>query len=209
VNKQHLRTARSTNALLDATSELITEGGFASLTFAAIGERAGYSRGMVTARFGSKEGLIEALIDRIVTRWSHRNVLPLTAGKLGLEGMSILLDAIRRQAAKDPRGLRVLYALMFESLGPDEALRTRFAKLHDTMRSDFAAIVTKGRRDGSIGDGLRAAREAALIIAGLRGIGYQWLLDPERFDPVDALAYLHDTTVDRLASRRGRPNGHE
>ena len=205
-NKQQLRTERSTNALLDAASELITEGGFASLTLAAVGERAGLSRGMVTARFGSKDGLIEALIDRIVTRWSHRNVLPRTAGMNGFEGMSILLDAIRRQTARDPRGLRVLYALMFEALGPDAQLRARFAHLHEAMRSDYANIVRKGQRDGSITKRLQADREGTLIIAGLRGIGYQWLLDPERFDPVQALAYLHDTTVERLRADRGERN---
>ena len=38
-----------------------------------------------------------------------------------------------------------------------------------------------------------------LVIAGLRGIGYQWLLDPDGFDPVSSLAYLHDTTrLDQL-----------
>ena len=90
-NKQQERTERSTNALLQAASELIVKGGFDSLTFAAIGERAGYSRGLVTARFGNKEGLIEALTDRIVTTWSHKNVLPRTKGQPGLQRV------IRRQ----------------------------------------------------------------------------------------------------------------
>lgn len=199
-SRQAQRTRTSTNALLDAASDLIVEGGFASMTFAAIGERAGFSRGLVTARFGSKEGLVEALIERIVGTWSHRNVIPFTKGRRGFEGLTVMIDAIRRQAERDPRGLRVLYALMFEALGPDEELRTRFAKFHDEMRADFASLVAKGKRDGSIRKGISPDHEAALIVAGLRGIGYQWLLDPESFNPVPALAYLHDTTADRLAA---------
>jgi AcrR family transcriptional regulator len=198
--KQQERTERSTNALLDAAASLIVEGGFASLTFAAIGERAGYSRGLVTARFGSKEGLVEELINRIVTTWSHRNVLPRTRGKPGLDGLEILIDAIRRQAEADPRGLRVLYALMFEALGPDEELRSQFARFHETMRADFARLISKGQHDGSIRKGLDPGREAALVVGGLRGVAYQWLLDPEHFDPASALAYLHDTTTARLAA---------
>jgi AcrR family transcriptional regulator len=198
--RQQERFERSTNALIDAAAALIVEGGFASLTFAAIGERAGYSRGLVTARFGSKEGLVEELIDRIVNSWNHRNVLPRTKGKPGLAGVEVLLDAIRRQAETDLRGLRVLYALMFEALGPDQELRVRFAKFHDTMRADFAELIAKGQRDGSIRRGLAPAREAALVVGGLRGVGYQWLLDPDHFDPVDALAYLHDTTTARLTA---------
>ena len=196
--RQAQRTRRSTNALLDAASDLIVEGGFASMTFAAIGERAGFSRGLVSARFGSKEGLVEALIDRIVGTWSHRNVIPFTEGRSGFDGVTVMIDAIRRQAQRDPRGLRVLYALMFEALGPDEELRNRFAKFHDEMRSDFANLIAKGARDGSISNALSPANEAALLVAGLRGIGYQWLLDPEHFDPVPTLEYLHDTTVVRL-----------
>lgn len=202
-NKQQMRTERSTNALLDAAADLIVEGGLAALTFAKIGERAGYSRGMVTARFGSKDGLIDALIDRIVTTWSHRNVIPHTKGRSGLEGAITLIEAIRSQAAKDPRGLRVLYSLMFEATGSDEELRLRFAKFHEGMRADFAGYVRRGQRDGSVRRGPSPDREGELMVAGLRGIGYQWLLDPTAFDPVKALAYLRDTTHERLAKPVG------
>ncbi len=197
-NKQQLRTQRSTNALLQAASELIVEGGFDALTFAAIGERAGYSRGLVTARFGSKDGLVEALIDRIVNTWNTRNVLPATKGKPGLDGLLTIIDAIRSQAERDPSGLRVLYALAFEAIGPHDELRLRMVKLHEGMRADFAALTRRGMRDGSVAKGTNADREAELVLAGLRGIGYQWLLEPATFDPVPALAYLHETTEARL-----------
>ena len=198
MNKQQLRTERSTNALLEAAADLIVEGGFDALTFAAIGDRAGYSRGLVTARFGNKDGLIDALIERIVTTWSHRQVIPRARGKSGLEGASVMIDSIREQAARDPRGLRVLYSLMFEAPGSDDALKTRFAKFHETMRSDFAHLVRVGQRDGSIRAGLSPDREGVMYVSCLRGIGYQWLLDPTSFDLVGALDYLSATTYDRL-----------
>ena len=197
-NKQQIRTERSTNALLEAASDLIVEGGFDALTFAAIGDRAGYSRGLVTARFGSKDGLIDALIDRIVTTWSHKNVIPRARGRTGLEGVTVMVDAIRTQAAKDPRGLRVLYSLMFEATGSDDDLRARFAKFHETMRADFAHYVRVGQRDGTVRSDLVPEREGTLVVSALRGIGYQWLLDPAGFDPVDALTYLSETTTERL-----------
>lgn len=197
-NKQQRRTERSTNALLQAASELIVEGGFDALTFAAIGDRAGYSRGLVTARFGSKDGLVEALIDRIVTTWNTRNVLPQTRDLSGRDAMVRVIDAIRRQAQRDPSGLRVLYAMAFEAIGPHEELRLRMIKLHDVMRADFTAIIRRGMNDGSIGPDTPPEREAEQIIAGLRGIGFQWLLDPGVFDPLPALAYLRDITEERL-----------
>jgi AcrR family transcriptional regulator len=164
-------------------------------------KRAGYSRGLVTARFGSKEGLIEALLRRIVGRWSHRNVLPRTEGRPGLDGIVVIFDAVRAQAERDPRSLRVLYALMFEA-PQNDLLRARFAAFHETMRGDVAALLQRGLDDGSIGPSIDVAAEAALLVGALRGIGYQWLIDPDRFDPVPPLRYLVDGLPARLAPRR-------
>jgi AcrR family transcriptional regulator len=199
-SRQAERSERSTSALLGAAADLIVEGGFTSLTFAAIGERAGYSRGLVTARFGSKAGLMEALIHHIVGRWHHRNVLPEADGKPGLEGLLIVLDAIRAQAERDPRGLHVLYALIFEAVGHDELLRSRFAVFHQGMRDDFADLIRRGIRDGSIRATVEPAREAVSIVAELRGIGYQWLLDREGFQLSGPLRHLVATTRDRLSA---------
>jgi AcrR family transcriptional regulator len=197
-NRQQERSRRSTNLLLDAAGQLIVEGGYERMTLAAVGERAGYSRGLVTARFGSKDRLLKALVERIVDGWSHRNVLPRTVGKSGLEGVLILLDAIRAQAERDPRMLRVLYALMFEALGPNPDLRRHFVEFHRSMRADLVRILRRGQKDGSVRMDLVATDEAVLIVAVLRGIAYQWALDSDGFDPVAALANFVAATDMRL-----------
>ena len=199
VNKQVLRSQRSSKALLEAAIDIIVEGGVSSLTLATVGERAGYSRGLATARFGSKEGLIEALIRRIVGQWSHRNVLPLTTSKSGLDGVDVLCRAILVQFERGSRGLRALYALMFEALNrDDETLRIRFADFQDGMRGDLVEMINRGKRDGSIKKSVDATAEAGLLVAGLRGVAYQWLLDPERFDPMPVLEHMVRSTVERL-----------
>src|ERR1700758_2053534 len=58
---QQERSAESARRLLDAAIELIAEKGFERTTVAEIGERAGYSRSMVRARYGSKEALLESI----------------------------------------------------------------------------------------------------------------------------------------------------
>jgi AcrR family transcriptional regulator len=198
------RSRRSTNALLDAAGELIVERGFAALTLATIGERAGFSRGLVTARFGSKDALIEAHLDRIVSQWNHRNVLPQTAACSGLEGVVVILEAIKRQAERDATALKVLYSLMFEAIGPDEGLRSRFAELHKEIRHDFQTLLKKGLKDGSIRKGVDSERESIHIVSSLRGIVYQWLLDPKAFEPVSPMEYLIDDVRARLSSEGGR-----
>ena len=59
---QAQRRDESERRLLAAAAELVVERGMGAATFENIGARAGYSRGLVTQRFGSKRGLIEALI---------------------------------------------------------------------------------------------------------------------------------------------------
>jgi AcrR family transcriptional regulator len=195
---QRERSERSTRALLDAAGEVIADVGYENMTLAAVGERAGYSRGLVTARFGSKENLLRALVERMTAGWTHRNVLPRTAGRPGLDGVVTLLDAIRAQAQEDPRALRVLYALMFEALGPNPDLRAHFVEFHHIFRNDIARMLRKGIRDGSIRRDVDPAAESVCIVGGLRGVAYQWALDPEAFDPVAALAYLTRITGSRL-----------
>jgi AcrR family transcriptional regulator len=197
-NRHKERSELSTRRLLDAAGELIVEGGYQSMTLVAVGERAGYSRGLVTARFGSKDQLLTALVERIIDRWNHRHVLPRTEGSSGREAIVILLDAITGQIERDPRAVRVLYALMFEALGPVPELRSTFVEFHDTMRADLARLIRKGLRDGSVRPGTSPTREAALIVAGLRGVAYQWRLDPDGFDPRPVLRHLTATTDERL-----------
>jgi AcrR family transcriptional regulator len=197
-NRQRERSQRSTRALLEAAGEVIAEVGYGNMTLAAVGERAGYSRGLVTARFGSKQNLLQALVERMTTGWTHRAVLPRTAGRTGLDSVVILLDAIRAQADQDPRALRVLYALMFEALGPNADLRSHFVEFHHTLRADITRLIRRGLRDGSVRAGIDPAAEAVCIVGGLRGVAYQWALDPDAFDPVAAFAYLTRVTEDRL-----------
>ncbi len=193
----------STKRLLEAAAELISERGYASMTLAAVGERAGYSRGLVTARFGSKRELLEALVDRITTSWNVRNVQPRTVGRSGLDGLIVTLDAIRLQARRDPAALRRLYALQFEALGPVPELRAHFVEFHRTMRLDMAAFVRRGLRDGSVVPGTSPKAEGAAIVGSLRGIGYQWLLDPDEIEPAALLANLITAVDRRLRAPKG------
>ncbi len=202
--RQQDRSDLSTRRLLDAAGELIAERGYVGMTLAAVGERAGYSRGLVTMRFGSKANLLDALVERITTRWSHQSLLPATKGRSGLEGFLGLISAIQRQFERDPHNIRLLYALMFEALGPNEELRNAFVGFHRRQRADTADLLRRGIEDGSIKPETVVDDEAKAIVTGLRGIAYQWLLDPDDFDPVPALAHLHASTAQRLAANRQR-----
>ena len=62
---QNARSRRSRAALLDATRELITEGGFDALTMAEVADRAGVSRRAVYLHFATRAELVSALFSRL------------------------------------------------------------------------------------------------------------------------------------------------
>jgi AcrR family transcriptional regulator len=184
--------------MLQAAGELISEGGTSAATLAAIGDRSGYSRGLVTARFGSKEGMIRQLIDRLVYRWRERVVAPTMEGRDGLAEALGLVVGIWQQIERDPTDVRVLYTLLFEAAGPASTFREIIAERHTEQREAIAGALRRGIVDGSVEPGVDADTEAALLVAGLRGVGYQWLLDDAGIDPVTALQLLLVTTAKRV-----------
>lgn len=54
--------------LLDVTNELVAERGFATVSIQAVARRAGISRPIVYEHFGDLAGLLEALVEREMTR---------------------------------------------------------------------------------------------------------------------------------------------
>lgn len=201
-SRQRERRETSTRALLQAASELVLEGGYSAMTFAAIGERAGYSRAMVTARFGSKQGLVEAMLERIVGTWRDRE-LQGASDHTGFEVVTLFADALRRQAEADARSMRVLYALMFEATSGDKLLCDHFRAFHRAMRNSMSEAIACGQRDGSVRPDLDPADEGAFVVSAVRGIGYQWLLDPDEFDAPAAFEHLHELFVERFTARGG------
>lgn len=206
--RQADRTRRSTEALLDAAGELIVERGFDALTLAAIGERAGFSRGLVTARFGSKHGLIDALLDRIFARWELAKDEPGSQDLCGLDRIVRMIGVIHSGYLLDPGPARVLWALMFEAVGPDDALRERIAQFHEQLRLELAGYLELGVADGSVRPAVDPAAEAIQLLAELRGLAYQAMLEPQRFDLHQALCYAEQVLLDRLSSHRVPAAGH-
>jgi len=93
---------------------------------------------------------------------------------------------------------------MFEALGPNKDLRREFVEFHRRQRADMTKLLRRGIEDGSIRSDTDAEDEATAVVTGLRGIAYQWMLDPDCFDPKRALAHLHASTEARI---RARPAG--
>jgi AcrR family transcriptional regulator len=177
---QQERVAESDQRMLSAALQLIAERGYRGTSLAAIGEAAGYSRGLVHERFGSKQGLLWALTKQILRVWNQESRSHGTE-RAGLDALCDMLDNHRR-AIEDDRGIRSFYALMFEAIGPTPDLQPEFRQLHVRFRADIEKLLRDGIKAGEIRRDIDPKAQAALLLATQRGIGFQWLLDPKAFD---------------------------
>src|SRR5712671_1728855 len=82
------RREDSERGLVRAAISVTAERGVSAATFEAVGQRGGYSRSLVTRRFGSRQGLIDAVISYLHDR---RRVLAAEHGIDQMPGLDALL----------------------------------------------------------------------------------------------------------------------
>jgi AcrR family transcriptional regulator len=175
------RTALSDRAMLDAAIDLILEHGTDKTTLAAIGEKAGYSRGLATYRFGSKAGLFDEVCKSISHGWL--DYLRQDVGdKTGIDAMCAALDSFFQFVSDSPREARVLQILYCGAAGPKSGYRQTSAKIHQKQQDDVMQWVRAGQQDGSIRASADPKSVAAQYIAYISGMTYLWLLDHSSID---------------------------
>lgn len=175
------RTAISDRAMLDAAIELVLEHGTEKTTLAMIGEKAGYSRGLATYRFGSKAGLYDTLCKSIGRNWLEylkRGV----DGKVGIDAMCAALDTVYQWVTDTPQEARVLQILHCGSASPGSEFQETSIGIHRRQLSDVVAWVQAGIRDGQIRADADPGAIAAEYVAYTSGITYLWLISAETFD---------------------------
>jgi AcrR family transcriptional regulator len=172
---QRERTAESTRRLLDAAIELIAEKGFERTTAMEIGERAGYSRSMVRARYGSKEALLESVLRN---EYEPLMLSRKVDGKNGLERGVAVLSRACVAAVEQPALLRAFFTVCFETVGPVRHLRPWMMHWLSRVEAEVGSALLQGVGDGSVGTHVNPDVEARRVIAYGLGIGFRWVLEP-------------------------------
>jgi AcrR family transcriptional regulator len=209
------RREQSERRILRAATKLIARRGYTKTTLADIGRAAGCAAGLVSHRFGSKEGLLRELIQRIRSQFYRDRIEQIVAGATELDALERVVDAYLDVLLVREDRLRVLYVLMGEALGPVGELREVFAEVDRDFRSIAASRLAAARDAGRLPPNVDPEGEAVLFVAMLRGVALQWLMSPESFDLERVRGDLKTTLRARLAidspspaaSRRPLPEG--
>lgn len=177
--------------MLRAASELIARRGLSGTTLADIGQAAGYSRGLPVWRYGSKLGLVAALLESM-DAWLEAHLALATEGKHGLAALRARIGAHIEAMRTSPIGTSAFYSIFIESLFVMPELKPHVTQWTDRWRKGFAADIRAGQEHGEIRSDVGADVQATLILCTLRGLIIDHMIDPETTD-------LH--TVDLALSR--------
>jgi AcrR family transcriptional regulator len=129
--------------LLDAALDLIAERGVAELTYDALAERAGVSKGGLLYHFESKEALLEALAERLIERYAEarrktKEGLPDTPSR-ELKGYAIA--SMHNRSKADRASARLRMSGLYDNRPGKAYYAQRFREISAELDFDRAAIV--------------------------------------------------------------------
>lgn len=176
------RRAEARQRVLEAATALVAAHGSRAVTMAAVGEAAGYSRGIVNHHFGSRARLLEELI-----KYTQRFEVP-TESAEGLGRLTQFIEAyLKGMHERSPRSEAFL-KLWTESTGSEPSLAPLFAERDAWFRELLEQLITDGLTDKSIRRETDPTLAAVAIIGLLRGTAMM------------AFSTARDVAVDRLAA---------
>jgi len=172
------RTALAEEKMVNATIELLNTVGLAGTTLIAIGEHAGYSRGLASHHFGSKSGLYRKVLKYITSVWTEELECNLE-GKTGLGAVLAALDAHRDHMLHFPKHARAMNLLWSGSFEPASEFKPNVIEFHRLQRETAAAWVVDGIKTGEIRKDINPVSFGEQFYASLLGLNYQWLINPD------------------------------
>lgn len=191
------RVAESDRRLMAAATRLIATRGYTHTTLEATGIEAGYSRGLVQHRFGTKDRLLEELIKHIAHAHRER-LLARMQGLTGLDAIFCEIDCYLEGMDDPSENSRAFFVLMLESIGPAPQVRPTFAAISARWHRAITRHIEAGQRAGQIRADIVAADEAQLLIATVRGLRMQSMLNPTTSNIAVAIRALKDSLHARL-----------
>jgi AcrR family transcriptional regulator len=163
--------------ILEAAERVLTDQGYSRLTLQAIEQESGEYRALVAYYFGNKQGLVQAVVDSLMSEGDAALRARLEEVADSADRVLALLET-QREISADWRGFRAFFELLPHIMRDDE-MRARLVESYRSSRE------LDGQFLESVSDVLGppdSDRLAALSVAIVEGLAVQFAADPEHFD---------------------------
>jgi AcrR family transcriptional regulator len=181
----HIKRDEQREHLLQAAYELVKEVGVSGLRTRDIADRAGVNVATLHYCFESKDGLLAALYDYILTQVCAERERYLS-GAVGPEQKLRATSAMRLHFLHNRPASVQAWRAFAEGVWTSEVVRNIMRRHFAEQRTRMGAIIAEGRALGVIGPLPTQDDELmASIMMGLYdGLIFQWAADPDTF-PID------------------------
>jgi AcrR family transcriptional regulator len=189
---QPQRVETSARRLIEAAAELITEKGWEATTAAEIGRRAGYSRAMVHARYGSKDAILDTLFR--TTYEARLDTTPADDAD-GLRQALGHFDRIIELYVEDRAFVRAVFVLTFEAVKSTSPIRGRMRAWLSSGVETVEAGLRAGIRDGSVRPDVDVVAATTDISTSGLGLAYHWIVFDDSYQLDRELATVRDRII--------------
>jgi AcrR family transcriptional regulator len=188
--------APTAERILKAARRVLLKKGYAALTMQEIEKESGTNRALVHYYFGSKAGLVDALVETLFEDPAFGYSDEVVQAPEGEQRRKALLAWLLR-IVRDHRSARLLYELLPHFLRSAK-LRTHVAELYAAYREFDGGCLASGAPGVDT-----AAKQhlGALSVAVVEGLGVQLAVDPKGFDEAGAYSLWEDMVAAYLEKR--------
>ncbi len=186
------KTTERREAVLKAAMNVFGARGYNKGALVEIAEQAGMTHAGVLHHFGSKEGLLVAMLK--YRDGEEVAGVPARAQTEGPAFLQHLVDTVDENTRR--RGVVQAYSVLSgESVTDGHPAHDYFQERFSGLRSKIAGVL--GEVSGNT-DEAELADAASALIAIMDGLQVQWLLDPDAIDMPRILSKTIDELIDRL-----------
>jgi AcrR family transcriptional regulator len=179
---------------INAAASLFADRGYRDTSIADVAARVGITQQSLLYYFGSKNGLLHAVIDqRDGASIAFVQELVAVGGVHALEQ----LPRYAERNIRNPDLARLFGVLVAENLHPDDPAHDHFVERYRNLRRMIEETIRDGQSSGEFVATIDPVLKAVEILAFIDGTNVQWLLDPEA---VDLLAVTEGFARDLIRS---------
>ena len=195
------RTEASDKAMFKAAIKLIAKEGPEKMTLARIGKVAGFSGGLISYRFGSKQKLLEATAQRILDLWRERVLLPSMEEAQGIDFLEFTGRRYLQAVEAKSDLMLAQFRLMNESYSTCKELRPFFSDYDKEVRQGIVDILQPLQKTGEIDPEVNLDNFAVVYMGMLRGIAVQYFVDGKAIDLEEAYKTI-ELTCERVLVKK-------
>ncbi|HXY65171.1 MAG TPA: TetR/AcrR family transcriptional regulator, partial [Mycobacterium sp.] len=176
---QEERRGEAEQRLIEAAAAMVSEAGPAKVTVANVGERAGYSRGLVSHHFGSKRVLMQRLVESVTYQFREA-LFDQQQSSDALGELRTLID-IYFDVVSDLQPInRARLVLWADAVAnPSDDIRPAMVNADQEFREEIEKRLHQAIATNQVPPNVNAHGLATVMIAMLRGVALQSLIDDD------------------------------